>query len=86
MAAKKKSGSADLDEMGINEITVSFGVTANLGNYESARVDLTLKAAVPKGISVEEHHANLTLGVSHLFNKQADVLGDVAAKILKDSK
>lgn len=82
MAAKKKSG---LDSLGINEVLVSFGVTANVGNYESVRVDLSVKAAVPDGVSVEEHHEKVTQAVTTLFDKQADVLGSVARKILKET-
>jgi len=67
----------------VEEIVVSFGITANLGNYESARTDVSLKVSA-KGQDYDKIHKLATEEVVRLMNRQADVLGDAAQKILAD--
>lgn len=38
----------------ITEVSVSYGLTKNLGNYESLRIDITLAAKVGNGEDVNE--------------------------------
>lgn len=40
--------------MRIKEISVSIGRTHNLGNYESGRIDVSMKADVEQGESPDE--------------------------------
>lgn len=43
----------------ITEIAVTYGVTKNLGNYESLRLDIKLSATLENGDDIDSEWANL---------------------------
>jgi hypothetical protein len=81
MSRKKKQ-----IEPEVKGVSVAFEITANLGNYESAKCRIGLDALVREGETVEEVHDALMSKVPSLFGKQADYFGEVAEKILREDK
>ena len=81
---KAKVRSVKKDEGGSpTHFTVGIGATANLGNFESARVDLSATFEVPEGANVDELHESACAKVESLFLQQADRFGDAIQELLK---
>jgi len=79
MATKK----AIVRALSPTQFVVSIGVTANLGNFESARVDLSATYEVPEGAKIEDMHDSACSQVEELFGLQADRFGDVISTLLQ---
>lgn len=63
----------------VTEITVTEGITINLGNYNSARCDVTLKARVGS-LTPEQAHEALTAKIRELLERQASQYEAAAGK------
>jgi hypothetical protein len=72
---------ADL-ELLVTEITVTIGVTRNLGDYESLRFDLSSKATLSEPVTVDSReyrqaHRELVTAVEAMVHKtEAQLLPD----------
>jgi hypothetical protein len=62
--------------MSKSSVSVSYGVTLNLGNYESARLDATYTTDVPEGQSAEETYEVAWGVVAKQISDQAEGLKD----------
>ena len=58
----------------INEIRISMGRTINLGNYESARVDVEAAARLDESDDVPLEYERLKLYVYNRMEEQAQAL------------
>ena len=67
-------------------IRIEFGVTANLGNFESGRVDFSFETDVPDGEDLDKFHKAACDVVKKRACSQADYFGPVAELILKGDK
>jgi hypothetical protein len=55
--------------MAIKEITIGFSRTVNLGNYESARVEASVKLDVIEGRSLDVQIAEVQIELGDLLKK-----------------
>ena len=70
MPPRRKS-SANKSKVPIKEVSVGMGVTINLGNYQSARMDIGLAAPISDGASATRVHKQLVKEMSQMIVDQS---------------
>jgi hypothetical protein len=63
---------AAVPSMTVTEITLSHGMTINLGKFNSARVDVTLKASLSGGMDEKAAREQLHARVIEALDKEAE--------------
>jgi len=79
MPPKKKKKAATIP---VKEVSVSLGITLNMGDYQSARMDVGLVAPIPEGADAAKVHKQATAEVARLLKRQAVDLETTVSELL----